>query len=1124
MAVQIPGLFISIMVYLVLCVSHTHSELFTAIAHLEALLPTERAIARAVRGYYDSEIKRMKNLESYLDGLVLLQSQNITYESHPIWLFLAASRMTWSWTDTYTTTLMESSVNADDATVGGNLPTAAQEDLTGAAVGLCRLAEAYKLTTEEMVRMKSSSVNEPSASDLKQIADRCFDADDFKGAASWLEEAMKRLETETYPSASREEMAEALAYTKYLLGDLKAALRVIEEQLHRTPLNDDLLEKQAIYLERLKNGDSERQEPPATDAKRFQELCLDDINGPSSPPTLTCKLTTNGGQPLLLLEPLKMEIVNKEPNIFVFHNFLTKQECKELRGLSSPLLQRALVDSGRGQQRSGSRVAKLAWFDDCEHTVVTRTVRRITAATGLMLHTAELLQIVHYGVGGHYATHLDHEEEFNSTRPRRLATWLTYLSDVTSGGATVFTVPRVPVRPEEGKAVFWFNLQPDPDKDAIIGPWGEMRKSDRRMYHAACPVLQGSKWTATRWFHEDGQGKILYGGPRYLQSPVDDPSRSSIVGIARLESINKPSAFTLVSCVVRFMVRTQANESRLTIKKSVTTSSNASRFFVDVTPNNYGNGIIGGEQRHQCVRTTMGTTFDMAKAFVRSCVVGLLFFFAHKSTADVFTATVHLQPLLMTDNFMTIIIRRYLDAEDTRIALMESYHAELTLLESLNHTDALTEFMIISRLSWTWLRGTDITTQAAQVNAEGTFIDATVPTATEEDLEGAAAGLCRLVTAYELSVKQMIHLRTPGVERPSVSDLITVGKRCYAASDFKTAALWFQEAIEDYDNSEDVMVVDINREEIAKDLSLLLFVAGEARKALQVVNEQLSLTPNDEELLQMRNIYQNELTNSKASSRSEDANASFYKLCLRDREQFSSELYCKVTTNGGHAWLLLQPLRMEVVSVQPRIVVLHDFLTSKECRLLRYLATPVLSRAYVYQGIDSVHYSGRIGKVTWFQGWEDPAIQRILRRAEAVTGLSDQASVPIQIANYGVGGHYVPHHDSRPRVDARDDTQYLDGSRLATLLMYISDVTAGGATAFTWPRLTVKPKEGKAVFWYNLLPDPRHVTEVGRWGEVRTGDTRTEHGSCPVLQGSKWIATKWFRERGQGHVHYDRPI
>ncbi|VEL34536.1 unnamed protein product [Protopolystoma xenopodis] len=69
----------------------------------------------------------------------------------------------------------------------------------------------------------------------------------------------------------------------------------------------------------------------------------------------------------------------------------------------------------------------------------------------------------------------------------------------------------------------------------------------------------------------------------------------------------------------------------------------------------------------------------------------------------------------------------------------------------------------------------------------------------------------------------------------------------------------------------------------------------------------------------------------------------------------------------------------------------------------------------------------------------------------------------------------------------------------------LTDITAGGATAFTRLGARIWPKRGAAAFWWNLLPN----------GD---GDLRTRHAACPVLAGSKWVMNLWFHERGQEFI------
>ncbi|KAK7086466.1 Prolyl 4-hydroxylase subunit alpha-1 [Halocaridina rubra] len=63
----------------------------------------------------------------------------------------------------------------------------------------------------------------------------------------------------------------------------------------------------------------------------------------------------------------------------------------------------------------------------------------------------------------------------------------------------------------------------------------------------------------------------------------------------------------------------------------------------------------------------------------------------------------------------------------------------------------------------------------------------------------------------------------------------------------------------------------------------------------------------------------------------------------------------------------------------------------------------------------------------------------------------------------------------------------------------------GGRLVFPWAGLSVKPVEGAAVVWWNLLASHEH-------------DFLTRHASCPILRGHKWIVTKWVGYNAQWNI------
>jgi prolyl 4-hydroxylase len=179
---------------------------------------------------------------------------------------------------------------------------------------------------------------------------------------------------------------------------------------------------------------------------------------------------------------------------------MTDTELDIVKKLASPRLKRATVQNYKtgDLETAHYRISKSGWLTNADHQVVARVSQRIEDITGLTTTTAEELQVVNYGIGGHYEPHYDfaRREEKNAFKSlgtgNRIATWLNYMSDVEAGGATVFPVLGTAVWPKRGSAVFWYNLHKSGEGDLLTR-------------HAACPVLVGSKWVSNKWFHERGQ-------------------------------------------------------------------------------------------------------------------------------------------------------------------------------------------------------------------------------------------------------------------------------------------------------------------------------------------------------------------------------------------------------------------------------------------------------------------------------------------------------------------------------------------------------------------------------------------------------------------------------------------
>ncbi|CAF1717201.1 unnamed protein product, partial [Brassica napus] len=206
---------------------------------------------------------------------------------------------------------------------------------------------------------------------------------------------------------------------------------------------------------------------------------------------------------------------------------------------------------------------------------------------------------------------------------------------------------------------------------------------------------------------------------------------------------------------------------------------------------------------------------------------------------------------------------------------------------------------------------------------------------------------------------------------------------------------------------------------------------------------------------------------------------------------------------------------VEIISWEPRASIYHNFLTKEECKYLIELAKPHMEKSTVVDQKTGKSTDSRVrtSSGTFLPRGRDKIIRQIEKRISDFTFIPVEHGEGLQVLHYEIGQKYEPHYDYfMDEYNTRNG-----GQRIATVLMYLSDVEEGGETVFPsakgnysavpwWNELSecgkgglsVKPKMGDALLFWSMTPDA-------------TLDPSSLHGGCAVIKGNKWSSTKWLR-------------
>ncbi|KAL3118087.1 hypothetical protein niasHT_002225 [Heterodera trifolii] len=513
------------------------------------------------------------------------------------------------------------------------------------------------------------------------------------------------------------------------------------------------------------------------------------------------------------------------------------------------------------------------------------------------------------------------------------------------------------------------------------------------------------------------------------------------------------------------------------------------------------------------------------------------------AVADVFTAMVDLENLLASESASTSdIIEQYIEAERARLVQLSEFAEQYakSLTESRHNASGqqhsvqlepgevdedsvmnpVNAYLLIKRLTRDWQR----IRQLMNANPGDQFIKNitgvreanAVKYPDDEDLDGAAQGLLRLQDTYKLKTTDLANGFVDGesvAKELNANDCFEIGRAAYNQKDYYYTLEWMQEALRRDPSA--ALEADI-----LEFLAYALYQQGNQKRALAMTKWLVRLAPGHPRAAGNVKWYEDHMTADELASLDElpeiqnerkrfndiPERDAFERLCRGEFEISStnaSKLYCYLKRDKPY--LKLAPHKVEIVHYEPLVVVFRNVISDAEIAVVKQLATPRLRRATVQNsrtgGLEFASY--RISKSAWLKGDEHPIIERINRRIHEMTNLDMESAEELQVANYGIGGHYDPHFDF---ARSGEKSPYKGkGNRIATVLFYMSQPKKGGLTVYTDLETGVAPTIHDALFWYNLLRDG-------------AGDMRTRHAACPVLTGVKWVSNKWLHETGQEFV------
>ena len=215
---------------------------------------------------------------------------------------------------------------------------------------------------------------------------------------------------------------------------------------------------------------------------------------------------------------------------YTLPDFLNSEECDQITELIKKKLRPSTVVSD-GDADESFRTSSTCDFEKPE-PFFAEIDRRICAILGIDPSYSEITQGQYYERGQEFKAHTDFfegegYEVHAKEKGQRTYTFMVYLNDVESGGATEFIRLKQTIQPKKGMAIIWNSLNKD-------------GSNNHNTYHQAHPVRSGFKSIITKWFRNKGNGPMFTKEPNeYIPNYTQVGFKKEKLDNQLFEKINK---------------------------------------------------------------------------------------------------------------------------------------------------------------------------------------------------------------------------------------------------------------------------------------------------------------------------------------------------------------------------------------------------------------------------------------------------------------------------------------------------------------------------------------------------------------------------------------------------------